>query len=257
MSDDCRRCPLLIFVIQNLYNITNIVQDSFHTIQLFEEYLKNDYDPNDQIFTFDFVSFYTELPPNFIDEKLNWIQNVFKHKYKNEFIAKYKIYYDIVSMIREGYKLTAKWAIIKIDGKYYIQKKGVIMGVSYAPNLSNLSILIHIIEMEIYNCCYIKLNLRMIDDTIMIINTKNNPSSDIKFIFSKYYPSILDYTVEHMQNNSIKFLDILIMKINNSLHYIMQIKSLKREFFTHFSSNHAKHVKINIIKNMTKRAMIL
>ena len=60
-----------------------------------------------------------------------------------------------------------------------------------------------------------------------------------------------------MNNNTIKFLDIMFIKINNSLQFIMQIKALKLEFFVPFNSNHPNLMKINIVKNMVRRAVIL
>ena len=80
---------------------------------------------------------------------------------------------------------------------------------------------------------------------------------DIDYIFKRYYPNVLKYTFMKMNNGRIKFLDILIIKINNIFQYIMQIKPMKLEFFVPYSSNHPKHMKINIVKNMTYRAIIL
>ena len=158
-------------------------------------------------------------------------------------------------MIKEGYKLSSKYCIIKINDKYYIQKQGVIMGASFAPNLANLTILIHLIEKKIYNFKAIKLNLRMVDDTLLIIDSKYD--TDIHKIFKEFYPKSLEFTYENMENNAIKFLDIKLIKINNTLQYIMQIKALKLEFFVPYKSNHPNHIKINIIQNMVKRAVIL
>ena len=37
----------------------------------------------------------------------------------------------------------------------------------------------------------------------------------------------------------------------------MKIKELKLEFFVPFKSNHPNHIKINIVQNMVKRAVVL
>ena len=62
---------------------------------------------------------------------------------------------------------------------------------------------------------------------------KNNINVNIANIFNQFYPKELEYTYEIMNNNCIKFLDILIIKINNTIQYIMQIKPLKIEFLFH------------------------
>ena len=80
---------------------------------------------------------------------------------------------------------------------------------------------------------------------------------DINKIFKKFYPKILEFTSTKMNNNKIKFLDILLIKIKNSIQYIMQIKPLKIEFYVPYTSNHPEYMKINIIKNMVLRAVIL
>ena len=248
-------CNIIIHALQNMFNIINIVQDSFQVIDIIDNYIKSDFNPNDIIITFDLVSFYTELKIDFLNDKMDFIYNVFKDKYNNKSDYKFKSYMHIILMIKEGYKISSKYCIIKIDNKFYVQKQGVIMGASFAPSFANLSILIHIIQTKIYNCRAIKLNLRMVDDTILIL--KNNSNMNIDDIFKQFYPQSLEYTSERMKNNTIKFLDILFIKLNNTLHYIMQIKPLKIEFFVPYTSNHPKHIKINIVKNMVIRAVIL
>ena len=248
-------CIKMIHVIQNMYNINNVIQDSFHTINIINEYIKCKFHPNDIILTMDFVSFYTELQTEFINDKLDYIHKLFKTKYENESRYEFHIYTKIVEMIKDGYTLASKYCIIKIDDKYFIQKQGVIMGASFAPNLANLTILVHNIQKEIYKCKAIKLNIRMIDDTLMILNSKYN--ININDIYKQYYPHNLQYTFKIMNNNKLQFLDIRLIKINNTLQYIMQIKMLKLVFFVPFKSNHPKHIKINIVKNMINRAVVL
>ena len=248
-------CKILIHVLQNMYNIVNVVEDSFHVIELIENYIKFKFDSSDVILTFDFVSFYTELQIKFINDKLTYLHQMFKCKYDTNSKQIYYTYMHIVNMIKEGYDLASKYCIIKIENKFYVQKQGVIMGASFAPNLANLSVLIHMIQNKIHKCNIIKLNLRMVDDTLLILrNTYNN---NIDNLFKKFYPQCLQFTTEYMNNNKIKFLDILFIKINNTLQYIMQIKKLKLEFFVPYVSNHPKSMKINIVKNMVDRATIL
>ena len=248
-------CNILIHVLQDMYNIVNIVQDSYQVINIIDNYINTKFNPNDIILTFDLVSFYTELKVDFLNDKLDYLYNLFKNEYDTKSQYKFYSYLHIISMIKDGYALASKFCIIKIDNKYYVQKQGVIMGASFAPSFANLSILIHIIQTKIYKCKAIKLNLRMVDDTMLILDASYN--IDIDIIFEKFYPQTLQFTSEHMNDDCIQFLDILFFKIDNTLQYIMQIKKLKIEFFVPYSSNHPKHMKINIVRNMVNRAAIL
>ena len=90
----------------------------------------------------------------------------------------------------------------------------------------------------------------MVDDTLLVINTTDN-AINIDSIFNEFYSKSLEFTSENMSNDMIQFLDILFIKTQNTVHHIMQIKPLKLEFFIPL------HIKINIIKNMTQRALIL
>ena len=136
---------------------------TLHVIESFETCLNTTFNPKDIILTFDLVSFYTKLKIDFLNDKLEYLYNLFKNKFNTESNTKYRDYMNIVLMIKDGYKSSAKYCTIKIDDDYYIQKQSVIMGASFAPNLANLSILIHLIQNEIYEYKYIKLNIRMVD----------------------------------------------------------------------------------------------
>ena len=231
--------------------MTNVMQDSFHAMYLLDEYVSNKFDNSDIIMVLDFVFFYTELQMKYILDALNWAYNYFNDEYDDECITKFKIYKNIISMIIEGYKICAKYSTIKIDNKFYIQKEGVIIGKCFAPNHANLVALINFIKNKIYNNNDIKLNIRSIDDTLILL--KNTKGMNIKYIYNEYFPSILKYTFEITKYNTIKFLDLLLMRGNDTLQYVMQIKQMKLEFFVPFQSNHPMHMKVSIIKNMVVR----
>ena len=92
------------------------------------------------------------------------------------------------------------------------------MGASFAPSMANPSILIHLIQNKIYDCKAIKLNLRMVDDTILIIDHKYN--IDINVIYKQFYPQFLQCTSQNLQDNCIQFLDIKLIKMYNTLNYL-------------------------------------
>ena len=48
-----------------------------HVVSIFEEYMIKHYNPNDYIITFDYTPFYTELPKDFIFNKLTIAYNIF------------------------------------------------------------------------------------------------------------------------------------------------------------------------------------
>ena len=246
-------CTKLIHAFQDEYKFVNITQDSFHVITIFDRYVQDTFDPTDVISIYDYTSFYTELPYEWCQNNLTKGYHILMNKYYNSKDKKYKIYANMMMMLQEGYELTSKYSIIKINDKLYIQKQGVIMGASYAPSFANLQILIHYIRNEAYNEPQIKLMLRAMDDTLLITNNKCNASK----LFAKYSPSVLNFTSEDMINNKIKFLDILFIKIDDKIEYCMQIKELKTEFYVPYKSNHPYHMKINIMNHMTQRAIIL
>ncbi len=162
---------------------------------------------------------------------------------------------DLTDLISNGYDILSKYAIVKINNELYTQKQGVIMGDSAAPMISNLVILIHIVEHQIQSDCKIKLCLRCIDDTLFICKFMN--VNKVIALFKKYHPSFLEITYDEMKQNKIKFLDFMILKIQNNIEYIFQIKSIKLEFYVPYNSQHPQHMKINILRNMFKRAAIL
>ena len=248
-------CTIIIHKLLDDYDTINIALDSFHVINIINEYIKYNFHPTDVFITFDFESFYTELPYNFIQNKLTNIYNIFMNKYKTSNYDYYKKYANIILLIQNGYKLASKYCIIEINDIYFKQKQGVIMGASFAPSLANLVILIHNIECEMFKNKLIKVNIRQIDDTLMICS--NMMKDEVIKIFQRYNPKILKFTTELMINDKLKFLDILFIKIKDNIEYCMQIKSLKTEFFVPYTSNHPMHIKINIITNMIKRATIL
>ena len=151
---------------------------------------------------------------------------------------------DIVTMTENKHSISSKYCIIKIDNKCCIEKQGVIMRASFAPSFANLSILTHLIQKEIYKNRAIKIKLRMVDDAIVIINGKYDINIDN--IFKQYYPKHLKFTSKNMNNNIIQFADTKLIRINDTLNYIMYIKKRKLEFFTPFDSNHPIHISKSI-----------
>ena len=77
--------------------------------------------------------------------------------------------------------------------------------------------LIHLMQTKIYQSVSIKLNMRMVDDTSLIINNKNDNSINIKSIFNKSYPEFLKFKSESIKNNTIKFLDVMFIKLNTEI----------------------------------------
>ena len=46
-------------------------------IEIVNDYIQNQFDPNDIILTFDLVSFYTELKIEFLNQKMDFLYNLF------------------------------------------------------------------------------------------------------------------------------------------------------------------------------------
>ena len=113
-------CKIIIAAIQGEYNYTNIKLDSYHVIAVINKYMKYKRKHVDVMISFNFTSFHTELPINFILNKLRFACNLFSEKYQQQQTANYKLYKNLTLFISEGYEIAGKYCIIKIDGKYYI-----------------------------------------------------------------------------------------------------------------------------------------
>ena len=125
-------------------------------------------------------------------------------------------YKKLCLFLIDGYQLIMQNAFIKIQNKIYTQKQGVIMGDSSAPMISNLVILIHIIQNKIHLNNDIIKCIRMIDDTLMIVRkTTNINNNNVDELFAKYHPKHLQFTVNKMNKNEINFLIIILNMLFN------------------------------------------
>ena len=146
----------------------NIIFDSYHVIYIIEKYKNNKRKNYDIIATFDFTSFYTEIDYEFIINKITKLYIILNDKNlnniddNNDYIEFYK---NLCKLLIDGYNLSRNNAFINIDNILNMQKQVVIMGDSSAPMVSNLIILIHLIECKIYLNVNIVLCIRMMYDT--------------------------------------------------------------------------------------------
>lgn len=243
----------IIIHLENMFNIKNVITDSFEFIDIISNYNTNQFNSNHKILTADFVSYYTNIPKSLILQQINWCINYFKIKY-NSNPAKFHFLIQLCNLIKEGYNKIYKYALIKINETWYSQRNGVIMGLSDAPNISNLVSLVEMVKKLIHLDKNIILLVRQIDDIFMICNSSNIKTCIKKLIY--YHPNI-KLTIKLPENNMIQFLDIMVIKTAFKLEYFNVHKSLKTEFYIPYKDNHPKHMKLNVIKTMHHRSIYL
>lgn len=117
--------------------------------------------------------------------------------------------------MQNGYKIAARYCIIKINEKYCLQKQGVILRNSWASCLAISILQINTIEMGIREYNQIKLTIRQFDVKLQIGGFKN--IKKIIQIVLCFSPKILKLAHDAMNNDPCKFLDTSLFKIKNKV----------------------------------------
>jgi hypothetical protein len=155
-------------------------------------------------------------------------------------------------------KIILNQSIFQFQDKYYIQICGTAMGAIIAPTYATLTI--GFLESQIYTIYdnqtlnnYVKLNFfRYLDDCFIILDDN---LIDINLLFdtlNSLHPKI-DFTMEK-NNQSINFLDINISKDDkNKIATDIYYKKTNNFSYIPFTSNHPRHIKINIPYNLAYR----
>ncbi|UYV69729.1 hypothetical protein LAZ67_7000503 [Cordylochernes scorpioides] len=173
--------------------------------------------PNSTMISFDVVNMYPSLPHHLI------IDNTI------EFLALNNIPPDISSKIISLVKLSLQYNIFSFNSNFYRQAKGSSMG---SPLSSPLA------------------EIRCIDDIFCVSN-----SNKIDSIFTqlKSIHNDIDFTIETENNNTLPFLDVLILKTQNQYTTEIYHKPNSTPDYIHFSSYSPLSHKINTVKTLSKR----
>jgi len=95
---------------------------------------------------------------------------------------------------------------------------------------------------------------RYVDDIFLIVPDKK--LDNVLTTFNDYHPR-LKFTYELENNNSLNFLDVVIVKTNNKLISNWYRKSTFSGRYINYYSNHPLQYKLNTITNLVDHAILL
>jgi len=159
---------------------------------------------------------------------------------------------DITELLR--FVLTTTYFTFR--GEIYEQKYGAAMGSPVSPIVANL-FMEHLEQTAIATCplsCKPKLWKRYVDDVLEIVK-KGQEQNLTEHINSIDKTGSIKFTFEEEKDNSIAFLDTMIMKRpDNSVKLIVYRKKTHTDQYLHFDSHHPLHQKLGVIRTLNDRA---
>ena len=134
----------------------------------------------------------------------------------------------------------------KFNNKFYKQKYGL-------PMRNTLSRVLACLFLEFLESGHFKYRLpnnttyfRYIDDILIFLPPKHQNCEEITEKLNNFEHSI-NFIYEKESNNTIPFLDILIIKSQNSLTFKVYCKPTNRNDYIHFYSHHNNKIKTGLI----------
>lgn len=248
--------PIVSFIGSPLYNLTKFLselltkmytKDARHVRNSFEfsEDIRGRTVPDDYILvSLDAISLFTNIPLDLvidiIRKKWNLLRDIFGGSL-DEFLTLFTFCID------NNY--------FQFENQFYKQTYGLGMGNCMSPICSDL------VMYELQEHCIGSLPFslpffnRYVDDIITSIPKQK--TKDILSTFNNFHER-LQFTIEVEVNNSLPFLDVLVIRQENgSLLTNWYHKPTFSERFLNFQSEHPLSQKINIIQNLVHRALSL
>lgn len=228
--------PLLSTQISYIKNSSNLV----------EKLKKVEISSNSLLSSFDIVSMYTnidvEAAETLLEGKLLRNLDLISGKTDLE-----------VSVIMYLVRLCNKFSyFFQFRGEYFEQINGLPMGAPLSPLLANIFVEnIETIALDSYFLKHIFWG-RYMDD---IISVWDYGEEELKG-FLEHLNCLggdLKFTVELEENGKLPFLDVLLLKNQNSLDFKIYRKPTNNNRFLSYSSGHARQVKIGLIISLTDR----
>ena len=200
-----------------------------------------------KLVSLDVTALFTNVPIEFVIDNLKRVANT------NIFEPPIPI-----EQFCELLKLCVDATIFAFEGQVYKQRFGVAMGSPLSPILANLCL-------EFIEEYYIKLLpdnikpvfwVRYVDDIFIIYQHDVEAFNSLLNEINNIVPTI-KFTVEEEVNGQLPFLDVMVIhnKQSNSFAFKVYRKPTNAENYIHYYSNHARHVKRNIVTNMFMRAL--
>lgn len=255
-KNDCPLRPIVSFVGSPLYKLSKFLAELLtYAFDKDEKYTKNSFEiveclktvtlpSNYIIVSLDAVSLFTNIP---VDLTLDLIQKLW---YKIEDYTSLDF-----SSFGELFNLCVKNSYFVFNKQYYKQIYGLGMGNCLSPVCAD------IVMSELQNHCLNQLSFRVpffkryVDDCVLAV--PKNSVDELLTTFNSFH-SKLQFTIEIETNNSLPFLDVILIRGNDgSIVTDWYQKPTFSERFLNFRSNHSMKQKLNIILNLKNRALTL
>lgn len=247
--------PVVSYVGSPLYNLSKFLAKLLdHIFERDERYIKDSFEFVDSLknilvpkgyilVSLDVTSLFTNIPISLAIEliKKYWVR-VEQHTRLNlaEFLRLFELCVDN--------------SFFKFEEKIYKQVFGLGMGNCLAPVVSD------IVMSELQDSCLgalpfsVPVFKRYVDDIFTIIpSDKTNVILDT---FNRFHEK-LQFTIEVEKEQSLPFLDVLVIRENDGIITNWYQKPTFSERYLNFNSDHPFSHKLNVINNLKKRALLL
>lgn len=133
----------------------------------------------------------------------------------------------------------------KFNDVIYLQKQGTPIGGCCSSTFSE--IVMRQLETSILSKLHVTFYQRYVDDTIIVV--ENNLIEPLMNAFNNYHPTI-QFTIERESNRTINFLDVTIIRTDNSFETNWYTKPSYAGIILNYESNHPYPMKKAIISNL-------
>ena len=176
------------------------VRDSFDAAEKIRAIPKTFFDEGYRLISLDAISLFTNVPLNYT------VNIILKRIYNNKIICTNLKKSTLKKLILDSCRKT----IFSFNNILYKQLDGVAMGSVLGPVLANIVMteLENVIIRPLFNKNIIKFYIRYVDDTLLLV--KPEFFEYVQNMFNSYH-SNLKFTVDLFEDNTIHFLDLLIL----------------------------------------------
>jgi predicted GIY-YIG superfamily endonuclease len=221
------------------------IKDSFSFAKLIQQKKPN---KNDMMISLDVESLFTHVP---VQEAIDLAINIIIEKKKKE-----KSYTKLAEKdLRNLFELAVMNTPFRFYDQLYMQVDGVSMGSPLAPILAD--IFMNHVEQQLENYEHydkIKLYLRYVDDTFIILNGKETDVKKLVEFVNELHPN-LKFTCEIEKQYELPFLDVKVIKQRTKFETTVYKKKTHTGQLLHWTSCQAKKYKISLIRTLTFRAL--
>lgn len=248
--------PIVSFVGTPLYKLTKYLAeilkhaytvDEFHVKNSFEfvESMQNVILPGNEyiLVSLDVKSLFTNIPTDLVLELISLKWNIISQHTKLTLV-------NFVTL----FKFCVDNNYFKNEDHFYKQIFGLGMGNCLSPICSD------IVMQHLQNTCLDMLSFkppffkRYVDDIATSI--PETKIDELLSVFNSFHPR-LQFTIELENEGKLPFLDVLLIRKENSILTNWYHKPTFSERYLNFHSNHPLKQKLNIIENLKHRAMAL